>query len=34
MPPLRYILGHWDAKLSDDEKKRLVKWSSESIQLL
>ncbi len=34
MPPLRYILGHWDARLSEAEKKSIVKWSSESIKRL
>ncbi len=34
MPPLRYILGHWDARLSEAEKKSIVTWSSESIKRL
>jgi len=34
MPPLRYILGHWDASLSETEKQSLIKWSEESISSL
>jgi len=34
MPPLRYILGHWDSRLTDIEKKKLVEWASKSIELL
>ena len=34
MPPLRYILGHWDSRLTDTEKKKLVEWASKSIELL
>jgi len=34
MPPLRYILGHWDSKLTDIEKKKLVEWAGRSIELL
>ena len=34
MPPLRYILVHWDSKLTDAEKKKLVDWATKSIELL
>ncbi len=32
MPPLQYILGHWDSILTDDERKKLVTWSEKSMQ--
>ncbi len=31
MPPFRYLLGHWDAKLTDEEKQLLLEWSDQSI---
>ena len=34
MPPLRYILGHWDSKLSSDDKKKLLQWTNKAIELL
>jgi len=34
MPPFRYILGHWDASLTKDEKEKLIKWTQESIDKL
>ncbi|QOR61214.1 heme-binding domain-containing protein [Sulfurovum sp. ST-21] len=34
MPPLRYILGHWDSRLTDAEKKEIISWSTRSIKLL
>jgi len=34
MPPLRYILAHWDSRLTDAEKKKLVNWATQSIKLL
>jgi len=34
MPPLRYILGHWDATLTPSESKALVKWSNNAMELL
>jgi hypothetical protein len=34
MPPLRYILGHWDSSLSQEEKQRIIKWSEDSISIL
>ena len=34
MPPLQYILGHWDAGLTDSEKEQLVKWSEYGMTLI
>ena len=34
MPPLQYILGHWDARLTDSEKEQLVKWSEHGMKLI
>ncbi|MDQ7043125.1 MAG: heme-binding domain-containing protein [Sulfurimonas sp.] len=34
MPPLKYLLGHWDARLTLSEKEKVSKWTTESIQLL
>ncbi len=34
MPPLKYILGHWDARLTPTEKEKVAKWTTESLQLL
>lgn len=34
MPPLRYILGHWDSKLTDTERKKIISWTTTSIKLL
>ena len=34
MPPLRYILANWDARLTDEEKKKLIEWADRSIELL
>lgn len=34
MPPLKYIIAHWDSKLSEEDKKAILKWSEESILLL
>ncbi|MCF6309218.1 MAG: heme-binding domain-containing protein [Sulfurimonas sp.] len=34
MPPLRYVLGHWNSSLAEDEKQVLKKWSEESISKL
>ena len=34
MPPFRYLLGHWDASLTEDEKEKLIKWTQESIDKL
>lgn len=32
MPPLRYVLGHWDARLSKDEQQKIKTWTKESIK--
>ncbi|MCF6244034.1 MAG: heme-binding domain-containing protein [Sulfurovum sp.] len=34
MPPLKYIIGHWDARLTDSDKKALVQWSQSAMQKL
>lgn len=34
MPPLRYLLGHWDARLTQKEKEQVSLWSKKSIQIL
>jgi len=34
MPPLQYIIGHWNSKLTDDERKKLVIWSEKSMQII
>ncbi|MDD5160764.1 MAG: heme-binding domain-containing protein [Sulfuricurvum sp.] len=34
MPPLRYVLGHWDSRLSESEKQTIVTWSKNSIATL
>ena len=34
MPPLRYILGHWDSKLTETERKKIISWTTTSIKLL
>ncbi len=34
MPPFRYLLGHWDTRLSEDEKQTLIRWSDNSIAKL
>lgn len=34
MPPLRYILGHWETRLTDDEKKSIIQWTKKSIDIL
>lgn len=31
MPPLKYILGHWDARLTKAEKVIVKEWTQESI---
>ena len=32
MPPLLYILGHWDARLNESEQQRIKTWTKESIK--
>ncbi|HQS67899.1 MAG TPA: heme-binding domain-containing protein [Sulfuricurvum sp.] len=34
MPPFRYVLGHWDSRLSKSEKQTIVTWSKNSIATL
>ena len=34
MPPLRYVLGHWDSRLTEREKQSILSWSKASIQML
>lgn len=34
MPPLRYILGHWESRLTSDEKKMIIQWTEKSIKVL
>lgn len=34
MPPLKYLLGHWDARLTPAEKEKVSRWTTKSIQLL
>ncbi|DAB27918.1 MAG: hypothetical protein A2513_09160 [Sulfurimonas sp. RIFOXYD12_FULL_33_39] len=34
MPPLRYIIAHWDARLTKSEREAIVKWSEESMSKL
>jgi len=34
MPPLQYIIGHWDSKLTDNERKKLLIWSEQSMKLI
>lgn len=34
MPPTRYILMHWETRLTDDEKKVIIKWSEKSMNIL
>ncbi len=34
MPPLRYIIAHWDSKLSDEDKNTMLNWTESAIELL
>ena len=34
MPPLKYILGHWDSKLAEEDTKSLLKWTEKAIEIL
>lgn len=34
MPPLKYILGHWDSKLSDKDNEELLEWTKKAIEVL
>jgi hypothetical protein len=30
MPPLRYILMHWNSRLTEEEEKAILRWAEES----
>jgi hypothetical protein len=34
MPPLGYMLGHWESRLSDEDKAAIVRWSEYGMDLL
>lgn len=34
MPPLRYVIAHWDSRLDEVEKEQIIKWVDESLKLL
>jgi hypothetical protein len=34
MPPLKYIIGHWDSTLTDDESKALLNWSKYAMEYI
>lgn len=34
MPPLRYVIAHWDSRLTKEERESIIKWSEESISKL
>jgi len=34
MPPLKYILGHWDSKLTEADNKALLQWTKKAIDTL
>ncbi|MDF1883116.1 heme-binding domain-containing protein [Sulfurimonas sp. SAG-AH-194-C21] len=34
MPPLKYLLGHWNARLTPSEKEKVATWTTQSIQIL
>lgn len=34
MPPLRYVLGHWNSRLSESEKQSILTWSKASVVAL
>ena len=34
MPPFKYILGHWDSKLTEEDKKALLNWTEKAIDIL
>lgn len=34
MPPLRYIIGHWNSSLTKKEEKTMLRWTEKSITLL
>ena len=34
MPPIQYVLGHWNSRLTKEEKKKLDEWVDASIKTL
>ncbi len=34
MPPLKYIIAHWDSKLSKKDKEAMIEWTKNAIELL
>lgn len=34
MPPFQYVLGHWDSRLTKEEKKKLYQWVEDSLKKL
>jgi len=34
MPPIQYVLGHWDSRLTEDEKKKVFTWIESSLKIL
>ena len=34
MPPIQYVLGHWDSRLTEDEKKEVLEWIDTSLKIL
>lgn len=34
MPPLRYIIAHWDTRLKEEDKNKIIKWIDESLKIL
>lgn len=34
MPPLRYIIGHWNSSLTKKEEEAMILWTEKSIMLL
>lgn len=34
MPPFRYLLMHWENRLTEDEKRVIIQWSEKSMDIL
>jgi len=34
MPPFRYIISNWEARLSKEDQQRIIEWTKKSIELL
>lgn len=34
MPPLKYILGHWNSRLTEKDNEALLKWTEKAIKTL